>query len=339
MALNLLQFLPKVTAISEILRNILMGPSIGRENISELISFYNSFPSSEDIESGILDFVMNKTPEQREFILKSLHKELSFIYSAYNDNRCLYNNIILENICLSEIKALESEIDRQYKKTREASDELREISNSYEMTPFNGMSGTEFEILEKKVGKLRAAYDCEKAKLNELYSQKNELEDLNRSIPANIFRDINRKCHTFISIVQKYVPDPESSEKENRIEAGDNALNPYFSMNLIAAIHEVCNGVQFEDISSIDFYNAINLNPNSKPIIVKKNEKIRVCYLINQLAELLPQELKVHWVEKILERVGIDYNYYRAKYRVPVGDLPSEANQEFAETLKEIFKQ
>ena len=105
-------------------------------------------------------------------------------------------------------------------------------------------------------------------------------------------------------------------------------------MNLIA---DACNGVQFEDMLAIDFYNAINLNPNSKPIIVKKNEKIRVCYLVNQLAELLPQERKVPWIEKVLACVGIDYNYYRAKYRVPVGNLPSEANQEFAETLKGIY--
>ena len=339
MALNLLQYLPKVTSISEIHRNILMGTGCSKGNMSELISFYNSFPSSEDIESGILDFVMNKTPEQRNLILKSLNDELSFIYSAYNDNRGVYDNIILENVYLTEIKALDSEIDRQHKKTLEASYELREVLNSYEMTPFNGMSGTELEILEKKVGKLRAAYDCEKSKLNKLYAEKTELDDINKSIPAKIFRDIKRKCQNFLSIVQKYVPSSELSDKDNKVTTNDNPSIQFLPMNLIASIHEACNGVQFEKMLAIDFYNAINLNPNNKPIIVKKNEKIRVCYLINQLAELLPQERKVQWVEKILERVGIDYNYYRAKYRVPVGDLPSEANQEFAETLKEIFRQ
>ena len=154
--------------------------------------------------------------------MKSLHDELSFIHSVYNDNRCLYDNIILENICLPEIKALESEIDRQYKKTRETSDELRKISNSFEMTPFNGMSETEWEIMEGKVDRLQAAYDCEKSKLNKLYAEKKELKDINRSIPANMFRDINRKCQPFLTIVQKYVPAPESSDKENRIEIWDN---------------------------------------------------------------------------------------------------------------------
>lgn len=152
-----------------------------------------------------------------------------------------------------------------------------------------------------------------------------------------MFRDINRKCQIFLTLVQKYVPAPESSDKNNRIYAVDDSSIHYFSMKLIATIHEACNGVQYVDMSTIDFYNAINLNPNSKPIIVKKNEKIRVCYLINQLAELLSQERKLQWIEKILEKIGIDYNYYRAKYRVPVGDLPSEANQEFAATLKDIF--
>ena len=63
MTLNLLQYLPKVTAISEIHRNILIGTCMGMGNVTELTSFYNSFPSSENIESGILDLIMNKIPE------------------------------------------------------------------------------------------------------------------------------------------------------------------------------------------------------------------------------------------------------------------------------------
>ena len=39
-----------------------------------------------------------------------------------------------------------------------------------------------------------------------------------------------------------------------------------------------------------------------------------------------------------LELIGIGCTFYRAKYRDAVEDIPSRANQEFAETLKEIFQ-
>ena len=50
------------------------------------------------------------------------------------------------------------DIEAQQKKTHVASDELKEASNSYEMTPFNGISKDEAAGLERRFNKLSAEY-------------------------------------------------------------------------------------------------------------------------------------------------------------------------------------
>ena len=97
---------------------------------------------------------MNNSAEQRNLILNSLHKELMSITDTYKDNKVLFDCLEVRNLWKYDLLSLEKEIDSQLKKTREARDELREVSNSYEMTPFNGMSKNEVEILERRLDKL-----------------------------------------------------------------------------------------------------------------------------------------------------------------------------------------
>ncbi len=71
---------------------------------------------------------------------------------------------------------------------------------------------------------------------------------------------------------------------------------------------------------------------------VRKNEKVRVCYLINQLSEKIDnKEKRSEWIGAMLRITGIDPDYYRSKYREPISDLPSKKNKEFAGALKEIL--
>ena len=196
------------------------------------------------------------------------------------------------------------------------------------------MSNNEVEILERRLDKLTNEHNNEKEKLNKLYDEKKKIKDLIRNIPDDIFKLIAQKSESLIPIVQKYLDEPQkSSETINR----DKNMS-YFPMGLVSSIHELCNDKQFEDTTEIDFFHSLNLYPNYKPITPKKGEKTRICYLINQLSNTLSQEKKDLWLKDFLKSIGIDYSFYRAKYRDAVGDLPSEANQEFAEALKEIFQ-
>ena len=108
-------------------------------------------------------------------------------------------------------------------------------------------------------------------------------------------------------------------------------------MSLLAPVHELCNGRQFEDMAAIYFFHAFNLHQTSKPLEVRKYEKIRVCYLIDQLSEKIDKDSRSEWIGAMLRNIGIEQEYYRSKYREPISDPPSKKNKEFAEALKEIL--
>ena len=108
-------------------------------------------------------------------IFNSLYKELSTISDTYQNNKALFDGLEVRLLWDFELLYIEKEIDKQLKKTRKASDELIEVSNSYEMTPFNGMPKNEVEILERRLEKLKNEYDNEKEKLNKLHDEKNKI--------------------------------------------------------------------------------------------------------------------------------------------------------------------
>ena len=109
-------------------------------------------------------------------------------------------------------------------------------------------------------------------------------------------------------------------------------------MKLVSAVHEVCNGEQFEDISDTDFYANMNLQPNGSKLKIRPREKARVCYLIFLMGETLPKQDRESWKVSVMELLGIEESYYKSKYKEPVSDFPSDTNQEFAKKMKTVFR-
>ena len=243
-----------------------------------------------------------------------------------------YDPMDLRCLWYKPLSYVDKDIEAQQKKTQEASDELREASNSYEMTPFNGMSKSEAAVLERGVDRLTAEYQKQKTNLENLYAERKRLEDEKYSVPSDIFKLVYLKCRNLLPVVGKYYKKPVETIKE---QSGTTEL--FLPMSLVAPIHGLCNGNQFENVSSIDFFHALNLQPYAHPLEVCKNQKVRVCYLINQLSEKIKPERHGEWIEAILRSMGIAPDYYRSKYREPVNDMPSKKNKEFAEALKEIL--
>ena len=66
-------------------------------------------------------------------------------------------------------------------------------------------------------------------------------------------------------------------------------------------------------------------------------DKIRVCYLLSSLQSKL-EEKRNNRINSMLAFLGIQMSFYRSKYREPVSDMPSRANENFAEALNEIMK-
>ena len=138
MTFNLLIFISQTTYASYSFINILTSLDWNKKNLIEkLIDIYNTFPTVNDIETGLMDLIMNNSAEQRNLILNSLHKELMSITDTYKDNKAIFEGIEVSYLWDADLLSLDKEIEKQFKKTRKASDELKEVSNSYEMTPFN----------------------------------------------------------------------------------------------------------------------------------------------------------------------------------------------------------
>ena len=279
-----------------------------------------------------MDLVLKAPAERSEVVLKSLHTDLDGIVMLYNDNSIYYDRRDLRFLWDKPLSYADKDIEAQQKKTQVASDELKEASNSYEMTPFNGMSKDEAAVLERRVDRLTAEYHREKAKLQNLYAKRKSLEEERWSVPTDIFRLTYLKCNGLLPVVEKYYNKPVEKNKEQ-----SERIDLYLSMSLLASVHELCNGRQFVDMAAIDFFHALNLHQTSKPLEVCKNEKVRVCYLINQLSEKIDKGTRSEWIGTMLRTTGIEQEYYRSKYREPISDPPSKKNKEFAEALKKIL--
>lgn len=331
---NLSQFIPSISSARNLYSNIILGRIINKDYILELNYLDVSFPSIDIIESDILSLILNNSIDQKDLILNSLWKELNSITESFYNNKRIFAEIDIPRYWNHDLKSLEAEIEYQHQKTQEASDELREISNSYEMTPFNGSSKERTELLERKLEELKSKYQLERNKLKELHNQEKEIRDLVNNIPVSLFKDIVVKCESLIPVIQKYI-QPVNHEAVNKITED---LVTYIPMSLAVKIHDLCNGRQFDEMTDIDFFHAINMHPNCKELIIRKDQIGKVCYLIDQTKRKLQAEIQEEWKDKIIEALKIKPRTYKSKYKGPVSDLPSEPDKEFAESLKEIFE-
>ena len=151
---KLAEFIPKLSSISKTYSEIINGNSITIEKALTLLTFYNSFPSVHDVESGIIDLALNAPSERMSIILKSLYSDLSRIVNLYKGNKEFYDRKDLRLLWHKPISFLDKEIDTQKKNTQDASEELKDASKSFELTPFNGTTKEEAAILERRVNKL-----------------------------------------------------------------------------------------------------------------------------------------------------------------------------------------
>lgn len=231
--------------------------TLGCEETLSLVAFHNSFPSVQNIEAGILDLVLKASTERMGMILKSLYSDLNRIMTLYKENSRYYDGRDLRWLWHQPLLFIKDDIRIQQEKTQEAWEELKEASNSYEMTPFNGMSKQEAAVLERRVNRLKDEYDKEKTILNNLYEKKKTLEDERRSVPEDIFKLIYLKCHAILPVVEKYYNKPLEKEEEQ-----SDRTDSFLSMYLSAKIYRLCNGIQFEAMSELDFFESLNLHKN-----------------------------------------------------------------------------
>ena len=203
----------------------------------------------------------------------------------------------------------------------------------------------------------RERLGIEREKLNELcvhQSKLNEYLNILDTCYKSALDRIAEQCRTLLPIVGEYykewmVANPPEEKPcstklswdeclNNQIQANDNSQHDYFSPSLIIRIYELCNGQQFEDCNSTKFIDALNLRTSGSVLKIKEREKVRVCYLINQLWRQLRKEVRDEWLSKILDSLGISRKFYNSKYSISPREYDrSKASNTFCKELSGIF--
>lgn len=215
--------------------------------------------------------------------------------------------------------------------------------------------------LTQRVDKHRKGYIKSKRTLMEWIKRSIEFEENLEDMCMPQLRRAEQTCSRISKVISRYFPPCEiiipkmptqfEEERNNRDKKEQQQSDPkaesvkepkvwtetLFPMILMSELYEVCVTV-FEDSTEIQFHSSLNLHGKHEPLRIKPKQKIKVCYLISKLYDIVPEKHKVAWREDILMHFGIDLSYYESKYSHPRGSDASRSSIAFADDVDEIIK-
>lgn len=202
----------------------------------------------------------------------------------------------------------------------------------------------------------RERLDIEREKLNELYTRQSKLNEYLTILDTCYKPALDRiaeQCRALLPTVEESykawmaVNQPEEKPRSAKSSWDDcfspnvttqDATKDYFRPGLIIRIYELCNGRQFEECNITSYLDAMNLRASGSVLKIKDREKVRVCYLINQLWRQLSKEVRYEWLSQILDSLDISRKFYNSKYSISSYEYNrSRASNIFCTELSEIF--
>ena len=334
--------IPRYGKLNKIYTEIMSGGSFSFEKQQFISDFYEQYENTQTFETALISLMLEMDAAHFSILLNSLKREIESNISIYNTCKEFFDRLDTEYVCRQHESRFDWDIERQMQITNGYYRELMEANGSLEAVVFREHDLQEEELLERRYERCKREYDKEKARLDELYKQKEQARQEALQCLKNRCGDICRLGGSLLATLEKYLTDPKEKEGEKKeaVASGSaSASRPaYFPMKLLSAVYEKCNGEQFEAVSELDFYAGMNLQPCESRLKIKPREKARVCHLIFLMSETLPKPDREKWKEEIIKVLGIDDTYYKSKYKEPVSDFPSDSNQEFAKEMRSIFR-
>lgn len=330
--------IPRYGKLNKTYTEITSGDGLSFEKQKFIHDFYKEYEDTQTFEKALISLMLETEGTHFSILLNSLKREIENNISMYNTCKEFFNRLDIEHICRQHERCHDRDIERQMQITNEYYRELMEANGSLEAVGFREHDRQEEERLEKRYGQCKREYDREKAKLDELYAQKEQARREALQYLKNRCGDIYRLDGSLLAILEKYMTGQKKKEGEEKEAATPTPSPTYFPMKLLSAVYEKCNGEQFEAISELDFYASMNLQPCEGKLIIRPREKARVCYLIFLMGETLHKPDREKWRKDIMNLLGIDDTYYKSKYKEPVSDFPSDSNQIFAKEMQSIFR-
>lgn len=333
--------IPQYGELNRIYAEIASGKGLSFEKQKFVSDFYNQYKDAQVFEASLVKLMLEVDADRYSLLLNSLKQEITSNVSMYNASQTLFDNLDIEYVCRQYADRFDWSINGQMSVTKECNKELLEANGALEAVGFRVHDRQEEELLERRYERCKLEYEQQKEKLDELYDLKKQATEEVLQCLKNRFKDISELGSSLLSILEKYVADQKKKEegKANVIASEPMPTNQpaYFSMKLASAIHEICNGEQFEDIPEMDFYASLNLQSCKVRLKIRAREKARVCYLIFLMSETLPKQDREKWKEGIMRLLDISKDYYKSKYKEPVSEFPSDTNQKFANEIKTLF--
>ena len=331
--------IPRYGKLNKIYTEIMSGGSFSFEKQQFISGFYREYGDTQTFETALISLILEMDATHYSVLLNSLKREIENNISTYNTCKEFFDRLDTGYVCRQHESRFDWGIARQMKVTNEYYRELMEANGSLEAVGFREHDRQEEELLERRYERCKREYDKEKARLDELYKQKEQAKREALQCLKNHCGDICRLSGSLLAILEKYLTDQKKKEGEEKEAVTAQTTPPtYFPMKLLSAVYEKCNGEQFEAVSELDFYANMNLQPYESRLKIRPREKARVCYLIFLMGETLPKPDREKWKEDIMNLLGIDDTYYKSKYKEPVSDFPSDSNQEFAKEMRSIFR-
>ena len=331
--------IPRYGKLNKIYTEIMSGGSFSFEKQQFISDFYREYGDTQTFETALISLILEMDATHYSVLLNSLKREIENNISTYNTCKEFFDRLDTGYVCRQHESRFDWGIDRQMKVTNEYYRELMEANGSLEAVGFREHDRQEEELLERRYERCKREYDKEKARLDELYKQKEQAKREALQCLKNHCGDICRLSGSLLAILEKYLTDQKKKEGEEKEAVTAQTTPPtYFPMKLLSAVYEKCNGEQFEAISELDFYASMNLQPCEGKLIIRPREKARVCYLIFLMGETLHKPDREKWRKDIMNLLGIDDTYYKSKYKEPVSDFPSDSNQIFAKEMQSIFR-
>lgn len=317
-ALN--ELIPSYNFLNKTYNDIINKKRISFVEQQFITDFFNKFSDSIEFESTIINSIQES--KDINVLLKSLYSEIEISIETYKKNKPFFDDINTEEVCIKNGEKYNFSYERQRIIIKEFSKDFDLANNVLEGTAYRDISEKEIEILTKDYNEKKELYNAEKIKLESIYQDKKTLENFSFKYCKNKFNDIYEISNSKKNILKKYL---NSNIKDNE----------YFDMILIGKIYKVSNGVLFDTINQLDFYNEFNLNNTFNKLKIIKNQKNRVYYLIYKLNLTLNSEN--NWLTHFLEKMELNINSYKSKYKEIIRDDADKTLKEFVKVIDDIF--
>jgi len=332
----LTDLLPQYRSVNILYREIIDKSVLTFDSQCCITDFYKKFNDVQAFEKSILNFLLSTDTEKQGQIITNLRTEIGKNLEIHTANKDFFNEINIIKVCSDRPNPLRIEIDGQRKDTNKLWQEITQVRGSLESASWKN-DKIAIERLAREEEKLEGLYKKEQEKLATLEQQQKESDNHAAQYLENIFGKIYELGCPFISLLDNYFP--VEKKKEQQEIKPDLKPGAYFDMRLVSQIHNECNNIQFDNLSELNLYALLNLQPTNAKLNVKSGEKGRMSYLISKFYDYLKTDNQMEWRTAMLESAGIDEGYYQSKYKEPVSEFPSRKSKEFAERINRIFKE